>query len=120
MHISGNYHYKNPKGIPTSDNPTRIYNQQLSHGGTRLLIEGDHVHRSEPLASLEWPERTRHGARPITFVMHSFMDAKDVRPAVELRRPLRDSTSMTTASIPRSSSRTTPLPKSRSRSHGPT
>jgi hypothetical protein len=23
----------------------------------------------------------RHGARPITFVMHSFMDAKDVRPA---------------------------------------
>ena len=26
----------------------------------------------------------RHGARPITFVMHSFMDAKDVRPAWEL------------------------------------
>jgi MoaA/NifB/PqqE/SkfB family radical SAM enzyme len=26
----------------------------------------------------------RHGARPVTFVMHSFMDAKDVRPAWEL------------------------------------
>jgi len=25
----------------------------------------------------------RHGARPVTFVMHSFMDAKDVRPAWE-------------------------------------
>jgi hypothetical protein len=28
----------------------------------------------------------RHGPRPITFVMHSFMDAKDVRPAWELLR----------------------------------
>src|SRR5436305_5716953 len=28
----------------------------------------------------------RHRARPITFVMHSFMDAKDVRPAWELLR----------------------------------
>jgi hypothetical protein len=26
----------------------------------------------------------RHGARPLTFVMHSFMDAADVRPAWEL------------------------------------
>ena len=33
------------------------------------------VRRAGPLALL------RHGARPITFVMHSFMDAKDVRPA---------------------------------------
>jgi hypothetical protein len=41
LHISGHYHYKNPKGIPTSDNPTRVYNLQLSHGGTRLLVEGD-------------------------------------------------------------------------------
>jgi hypothetical protein len=28
----------------------------------------------------------RHGARPLTFVMHSFMDAADVRPAWELLR----------------------------------
>jgi hypothetical protein len=41
LHISGNYHYKNAKGIPTSDNPSRVFGMQLSHRGTRLLVEGD-------------------------------------------------------------------------------
>jgi Zn-dependent protease with chaperone function len=31
--------------------------------GDLLVIVGDGVHRSEPLASLRWPERTRHGVR---------------------------------------------------------
>ena len=31
--------------------------------GTDLVITGEDVHRVEPLASLRWPERTRHGAR---------------------------------------------------------
>jgi hypothetical protein len=34
--ISGHYQFP---GV--ADNPTRIYNQQLSHGGTRDLVEGD-------------------------------------------------------------------------------
>lgn len=34
----------------------------------------------------------RHGARPLTFVMHSFMDAADVRPAWELLRRGQPST----------------------------
>jgi hypothetical protein len=36
LHISGNYQYP---GV--SSNPTRVYNQQLSHGGTLDLVEGD-------------------------------------------------------------------------------
>src|SRR5262249_38290740 len=38
--ISGNYQYCNGSKC-TSDNPTRGYNQQLSHGGTLDLVEGD-------------------------------------------------------------------------------
>jgi Domain of unknown function (DUF5122) beta-propeller len=34
--ISGNYQYP---GVGV--NPTRVYNQQLSHSGTKLLVEGD-------------------------------------------------------------------------------
>jgi hypothetical protein len=34
--ISGNYVYPGVKA-----NPTRVYNQQLSHSGTKLLVEGD-------------------------------------------------------------------------------
>ena len=34
--ISGNYQFP---GV--SSNPTRVYNQQLSHGGTLDLVEGD-------------------------------------------------------------------------------
>jgi hypothetical protein len=36
LSIHGHYHYP---GV--SPNHTRVYNQQLSHGGTRLLAEGD-------------------------------------------------------------------------------
>jgi hypothetical protein len=36
LNISGNYSYP---GVGT--NPTRVYNQQLSHGGTLDLVEGD-------------------------------------------------------------------------------
>jgi hypothetical protein len=38
--ISGNYHYCGPTRC-TTDNPTRVYNQQISHGGTLDLVEGD-------------------------------------------------------------------------------
>jgi len=36
LNISGNYQYP---GV--SSNPTRVFNQQLSHGGTMDLVEGD-------------------------------------------------------------------------------
>jgi hypothetical protein len=39
--ISGNYHYVDDGGNAAGTNPTRIYNQQLSHNGTRDLVEGD-------------------------------------------------------------------------------
>jgi hypothetical protein len=38
--ISGNYQFCNGSQC-TTDNPTRVYNQQLSHGGTLDLVEGD-------------------------------------------------------------------------------
>jgi hypothetical protein len=38
--ISGNYQYLDDGGHPASGNPTRIFNQQLSHDGTRDLVEG--------------------------------------------------------------------------------
>jgi hypothetical protein len=41
LNISGNYHFCNSSGRCTSDNPTRVYNQQFSHGGTLDLVEGD-------------------------------------------------------------------------------
>jgi hypothetical protein len=42
LNISGNYHYCNATGTQcTSGNPTRVYNQQISHGGTLDLVEGD-------------------------------------------------------------------------------
>jgi hypothetical protein len=52
LHISGNYVYKSRHGYPTVDNPTRIWKMQLSHSGTRLLVEGDflrigHKHRQQ-------------------------------------------------------------------------
>jgi hypothetical protein len=39
--VSGNYQYNDDNGNPAAGNGTRIWNQQLSHGGTRLLVEGD-------------------------------------------------------------------------------
>jgi hypothetical protein len=39
--ISGHYVFTDDAGHAVSGNPTRVYNQQLSHGGTRLLVEGD-------------------------------------------------------------------------------
>jgi hypothetical protein len=39
--ISGNYQYTDAAGNSAVSNPTRIYNSQLSHDGTRLLVEGD-------------------------------------------------------------------------------
>jgi hypothetical protein len=38
--ISGSYHYVDDGGSAALGNPTRIYNQQLSHNGTRDLVEG--------------------------------------------------------------------------------
>jgi hypothetical protein len=41
LDISGNYQYRNSAGVKAGGNPTRVYNQQLSHNGKRLLVEGD-------------------------------------------------------------------------------
>jgi hypothetical protein len=40
LSISGNYQFCGPSQC-VSDNPTRVYNQQLSHGRTLDLVEGD-------------------------------------------------------------------------------
>jgi hypothetical protein len=40
LNISGNYHFCSGKTCASS-NPTRVYNQQLSNGGTLDLVEGD-------------------------------------------------------------------------------
>jgi hypothetical protein len=40
LNISGNYHFCSGSKC-TSDNPTRVYNQQISNGGTLDLVEGD-------------------------------------------------------------------------------
>jgi hypothetical protein len=40
LNISGNYHYCNGSKC-SGGNGTRVYNQQLSHGGTLDLVEGD-------------------------------------------------------------------------------
>src|SRR5260221_3743221 len=42
LNISGNYKYCDPTGTTcSSSNNTRVYNQQISHGGTLDLLEGD-------------------------------------------------------------------------------
>lgn len=41
----------------------RAHAVRVRVAGADLVITGDDIHRSEPLASLRWPERTRHGAR---------------------------------------------------------
>jgi hypothetical protein len=41
LDISGNYSFTDQDGFTALDNPTEIYNQQLSPDGTRDLIEGD-------------------------------------------------------------------------------
>jgi len=41
----------------------RAHPVRLHVDGDQLVIAGEDVHRSEPLASLRWPERTRHGSR---------------------------------------------------------
>ena len=41
----------------------RAHRVRLHVAEGRLVIEGDDVGRSVPLAGLRWPERTRHGAR---------------------------------------------------------
>jgi hypothetical protein len=41
LKISGNYQYRNSQGQPAGANPSRVFNQQLSHHGNRLLVEGD-------------------------------------------------------------------------------
>jgi Zn-dependent protease with chaperone function len=41
----------------------RAHAVRVRVAGDDLVITGDDIHRSEPLASLRWPERTRHGAR---------------------------------------------------------
>ena len=41
----------------------RAHAVRVSVAGDRLVITGEGLHRTEPLASLHWPERTRHGAR---------------------------------------------------------
>jgi hypothetical protein len=39
--ISGNYNFTDQSGAHTVSNPTRIYDQQISHSGTKDLVEGD-------------------------------------------------------------------------------
>ena len=42
LNISGNYQYCNSSGTQcASSNNTRVYNQQISHGGSLDLVEGD-------------------------------------------------------------------------------
>lgn len=41
----------------------RAHAVRVRVAGDLLVITGDGVHRTEALASLQWPERTRHGAR---------------------------------------------------------
>jgi len=42
LNISGNYQYCNSAGTQcAASNGTRVYNQQISHGGTLDLVEGD-------------------------------------------------------------------------------
>ncbi len=41
----------------------RAHAVRVRVAGDALVITGEHIHRTEPLASLRWPERTRHGAR---------------------------------------------------------
>jgi hypothetical protein len=40
LHISGHYHFCSATRC-ASNNPTRVYNQQISHGGNLDLVEGD-------------------------------------------------------------------------------
>jgi hypothetical protein len=39
--VSGHYQYTDDGGNPAGGNASRVYNQQLSNGGTRVLLEGD-------------------------------------------------------------------------------
>jgi hypothetical protein len=39
--IAGNYSYTDQAGNPSVTNPTRIYDQQISHSGTKDLVDGD-------------------------------------------------------------------------------
>jgi hypothetical protein len=39
--IAGNYVFTDDSRTPAASNPTKVYNQQLSNGGTRDLVEGD-------------------------------------------------------------------------------
>jgi hypothetical protein len=41
LRISGHYSFKNNAGQSAEPNPTKVYNQQLSPDGKRLLVEGD-------------------------------------------------------------------------------
>jgi Zn-dependent protease with chaperone function len=41
----------------------RSHRVRIHVSGERLLIAGDGIARSVPLAEVQWPERTRHGAR---------------------------------------------------------
>ena len=62
LNISGNYHYP---GVAT--NPTQVYNQQLSHGGTLDLVEGDFTSVGglprQQIFMLNVGGSTRHGDR---------------------------------------------------------
>jgi hypothetical protein len=40
LNVSGTYVYTDKNGNPSGPNVTRIFNQQLSHDGTKLLVEG--------------------------------------------------------------------------------
>jgi hypothetical protein len=39
--ITGGYSYTDSSGAHTGSNPARVYNQQISHDGTKDLVEGD-------------------------------------------------------------------------------
>ncbi len=55
----------------------RAHSVRLRVAGGELLIDGDDVRRSVPLAGLQWPERTRHGARLLHLADRASLHCRD-------------------------------------------
>lgn len=55
----------------------RAHAVRLRVEGSRLLIVGDGVDRAEPLAALQWPERTRHGVRMLHLADGASLHCRD-------------------------------------------
>ena len=55
----------------------RAHPVRVHVAGDRLMIVGADVHRSEPLASVTWPERTRHGVRLLHLADGASLHCRD-------------------------------------------